>query len=163
MTELLALYAVVEAPPDRVAEVLLDVRPGGRSPLAPDGEVPGTDSEVPGTDSEATVADGEVTGTDGDRDTFEVVRDGSRMTVTVDRGRREVALQGEWWYRGVTSVEPHPLGSRVIHRIFNVAQGNGWAVRFVARGPLNAAPRSFADVVRRIGEQLGVPARVVDN
>jgi hypothetical protein len=156
MTELLALYAVVEAPPDRVAEVLLDVRPGGRSPLAPDGEVPGTDSEV-------TVADGEVTGTDGDRDTFEVVRDGSRMTVTVDRGRREVALQGEWWYRGVTSVEPHPLGSRVIHRIFNVAQGNGWAVRFVARGPLNAAPRSFADVVRRIGEQLGVPARVVDN
>src|SRR3954451_24551967 len=112
MTELLALYAVVEAPPDRVAEVLLDVRPGGRSPLAPDGEVPGTDSE-------ATVADGEVTGTDGDRDTFEVVRDGSRMTVTVDRGRREVALQGEWWYRGVTSVEPHPLGSRVIHRIFN--------------------------------------------
>src|SRR4051812_42196653 len=124
MTELLALYAVVEAPPDRVAEVLLDVRPGGRSPLAPDGEGPGTDSEVPGTDSEATVADGEVTGTDGDRDTFEVVRDGSRMTVTVDRGRREVALQGEWWYRGVTSVEPHPLGSRVIHRIFNVAQGN---------------------------------------
>ena len=156
MTELLALYAVVEAPPDRVAEVLLDVRPGGRSPLAPDGEVPGTDSEATGTD-------GEVTGTDGDRDTFEVVRDGSRMTVTVDRGRREVALQGEWWYRGVTSVEPHPLGSRVIHRIFNVAQGNGWAVRFVARGPLNAAPRSFADVVRRIGEQLGVPARVVDN
>jgi hypothetical protein len=156
MTELLALYAVVEAPPDRVAEVLLDVRTGGRSPLAPDGEVLGTDSEV-------TVADGEVTGTDGDRDTFEVVRDGSRMTVTVDRGRREVALQGEWWYRGVTSVEPHPLGSRVIHRIFNVAQGNGWAVRFVARGPLNAAPRSFADVVRRIGEQLGVPARVVDN
>jgi len=128
MTELLALYAVVEAPPERVAEVVL-----------------------------------ELAGVEGEGDTFEVVKGGSRMTVTVDRGRREVAMQGEWWYRGVTSVEPDPLGSRVIHRIFNVAEGNGWAVRFVARGPLNAAPRSFAETVRRIGEQLGVPARVVDD
>ena len=39
MTELLELHAVVEAPPDRVADVLLDVRPGGRSPLAADGTV----------------------------------------------------------------------------------------------------------------------------
>lgn len=141
MTELLALHAVVEAPPDRVAEVVLDVRPGGRSPLAAEGEVAETD----------------------EGDSFEVVKDGSRMTVTVDRARREVALQGEWWYRGVTSVEPDPHGSRVVHRIFNVAEGHGWAVRFVSRGPLNAAPRTFADVVRRLGETLGVPARVVDD
>ena len=141
MTELLALHAVVEAPPERVAEVVLDVRPGGRSPLATGGEVAETD----------------------EGDSFEVVKDGSRMTVTVDRAGREVALQGEWWYRGVTSVEPDPRGSRLVHRIFNVAEGHGWAVRFVARGPLNSAPRTFAEMVHGLGELLGVAAWVVDD
>ena len=134
------LRAVVAAAPDAVAAVLLDVRPGGRSPLATDGEI-------------------EETGPGGD---FVVVRDGSRITVTVDRDARSVALQGEWWYRGVTSVEPDPSGSRVVHRIFNVAPGHGWAVRFVSRGPLHAAPRVFAGQVHRLGEILGVPARVTD-
>lgn len=140
MTELLALHAMVEAPPDRVAALLLDVRPGGASPLAVSGVVAETDSS----------------------DEFEVVQDGSRVTVSVDRAARSVSLQGEWWYRGVTSVEPDPAGSRVVHRIFNVAQGHGWAVRFVSRGPLNAAPKTFADAIHRLGEQLGVPAWVVD-
>jgi hypothetical protein len=140
VTELLALHALVEAPPDQVAGLLLDVRPGGRSPLATGGLVAGSDTG----------------------DEFVVDQDGSRLTVTVDRAGRSVALQGEWWYRGVTSVEPDPRGSRVVHRIFNVAQGRGWAVRFVSRGPLNAAPRSFAETVRGLGEQLGVAARVLD-
>jgi hypothetical protein len=140
VTELLALHAVVAAPPDRVAGLLLDVRPGGRSPLAT----------------------GTLVSETGAGDEFVVDQDGSRMTVTVDRAGRSVSLQGEWWYRGVTSVEPDPQGSRVVHRIFNVARGNGWAVRFVSRGPLNAAPRSFAETVRRLGQQLGVAARVLD-
>jgi hypothetical protein len=121
--------------------VLLDVRPGGRSPIATRGEVAETD---PGDD-------------------FVVVLDGSRLTVSVDHARRSVALQGEWWYRGVTSVESDPHGSRVVHRVFNVAQGHGWAVRFVARGPLNSAPRTFAEMVRGLGELLGVAAWVVDD
>jgi len=90
MSELLELHAVVEAPPDEVAEILLDVRPGGRSPIAARGEVAETD---PGDDD------------------FVVVLEGSRMTVTIDRARRSVALQGEWWYRGVTSIEPDPRGT----------------------------------------------------
>jgi hypothetical protein len=139
MTELLALHAVVEASPEAVAGVLLDVRPGGRSPIATRGE---TDQD------------------DGDR--FVVVREGSRLTVTVDRAARSVAQQGEWWFRSVTAVEPDPRGSQVVHRIFNVAGGNAWAVRFVSRGPLNAAPGQFAEVVFRLGEELGVAAWVVD-
>jgi hypothetical protein len=39
MTELLELRGVVEAGSDAVADVLLDVRPGGRSPLARDGTI----------------------------------------------------------------------------------------------------------------------------
>ena len=139
MTELLELRAVVEAAPDAVAEVLLDVRPGGRSPIVTSGELD--------TD---------------EGDDFVVVRDGSRITVTVDRAGRSVTQQGEWWFRSVTSVEPDPLGSRVVHRIFNVAPGHGWAVRFAARGPLAAAPGKFAAAVRALAARLGVTGYVVD-
>jgi hypothetical protein len=141
MTQLLERRGVVEAPPDTVAGLLLDVRPGGRSPLA-----------LP---ESAAIEDD-----DGDR--FVVVRDGSRLTVTVDRAAQEVAEQGEWWFRSTTTVEADPRGSQVVHRVFNVAEGHGWAVRWVSRGPLNAAPGRFAEVVRQTGEELGVAARVLD-
>ena len=138
MTELMELRGVVEAAPDTVADILLDVRPGGRSPLA---------------------ADGTADPVDGDE--FAVTLDGSRITFTVDRPGRSVTQQGEWWYRGVTSVQPDPRGSVVVHQIFNIAPGHRWAVRFVSRGPLNAAPQSFADQVADLGRQLGVAAWVL--
>src|SRR3954452_17714460 len=140
MTELLVLRAVVEAPPDAVAEVLLNVRPGGRSPIVTSGEIE----------------------EDEEGDDFVVVRDGSRLTVTVDRAARSIAEQGEWWYRGVTAVEPDPRGSQVVHRIFNVAAGHGWAVRFVSRGPLNAAPEVFGRHVEGLGLALNCAAWVLD-
>ena len=138
MTELMELRGVVEAAPDTVADILLDVRPGGRSPLA---------------------AEGTAEPVDGDE--FAVTLDGSRITFTVDRPGRSVTQQGEWWYRGVTSVQPDPRGSVVVHRIFNIAPGHRWAVRFVSRGPLNAAPQSFAEHVADLGRQLGVAAWVL--
>jgi hypothetical protein len=138
MTELLELRGVVEAAPDLVADVLLDVRPGGRSPLARSGTVESEDG-------------GELV----------LTLDGSRITVTVDRAARSVAQQGEWWYRGVTTVRPDPRGAEVVHKIFNVARGNGWAVRFVSRGPLNAAPGTFAEQIAALGEELHCPAWVV--
>ncbi|MEV6629694.1 hypothetical protein AB0M54_02940 [Actinoplanes sp. NPDC051470] len=139
MSELLALHGVVEAPPDAVADLLLDVRPGGRSPLAATGD--------------AEPAEG---------DEFTVTKDGSRITMVVDRPARSVSQQGEWWYRGVTSVEPDPRGARVIHRIYNVAPGRRWAVRFVSRGPLNAAPAAFAAHLEAIGRELNAKAWVED-
>ncbi|MET0426383.1 MAG: hypothetical protein ABW046_21110 [Actinoplanes sp.] len=140
MTELLELRAVVEAAPDTVAGLLLDVRPGGRSPIATSGTIEETDTG----------------------DDFVVVRDGSRLTVQIDRAARAVSQQGEWWYRGVTSVEPDPRGCQLVHRIFNVATGHGWAVRFVSRGPLLAAPAQFATQVHQIATELDVPAWVLE-
>jgi hypothetical protein len=140
MTRLLELRGVVEAAPDAVAEILLDVRPGGRSPLARGGTI---ESE--------------------DGDEFVLTLGGSRITVTVDRAERSVTQQGEWWYRGVTSVRPDQRGSLVVHEIFNVAEGNGWAVRFVSRGPLNAAPAAFADQIADLGTKVGRPAWVVED
>jgi hypothetical protein len=90
-----------------------------------------------------------------------VTLDGSRITVTVDRAARSVAQQGEWWYRGVTTVRPDPRGSLLVYRIFNVAPGHGWAVRVVSRGPLTAAPAAFAATLEKLGEQLGCPAWLV--
>ncbi|MEU4562040.1 hypothetical protein AB0F72_26955 [Actinoplanes sp. NPDC023936] len=140
MTELLTLRGVVEAAPDEVAAVLLDVRPGGRSPIA---------------------AEGSVEESDGDE--FVVVRDGSRITVTVDRAARSVTQQGEWWYRGVTTVEPDPRGAQVVHRIYNIAPGHGWAVRMVSRGPLRAAPAAFATHLEQLSRELGAVAWVVED
>jgi hypothetical protein len=137
MTELLVLHGIVEAPPDAVTDLLLDASPGGRSPLAATGE--------------ADPAEG---------DEFTVTQNGSRITVTVDRATRSVTQQGEWWYRGVTSVEPDPRGARVIHRIHNVAPGRQWAVRFVSRGPVNAAPAAFAAQVADLGRALHAKAWV---
>ncbi|MFG1610708.1 hypothetical protein [Actinoplanes sp. NPDC049265] len=180
MTELLKLHGIVEAPPDAVAAVLLDVRPGGRSPLATTGRTaPAESPQAPpaesnearsaerhkappaGSDKAPPAATGQAGPAESDE--FTVTRDGSVLTVTVDRARRSVTLQGEWWYRGVTSVEPDPRGSRIVHRVFDVATGRHWAVRFVSRGPLNAAPRAFADQLAALGRELGVNAWVEED
>jgi hypothetical protein len=140
MTELLELRGVVEAAPDAVADVLLDMRPGGRSPLARAGTIE-----------------------EQDGDEFVLSLSGSRITVTVDRPARTVVQQGEWWYRGVTSVQPDPRGAQVVHQIFNVAAGHGWAVRFVSQGPLNAAPATFAAQIAALGAELHCAAWVVED
>ena len=137
---MLELRGVVEAAPDAVADVLLDVRPGGRSPLARAGTL-----------------------LEEDGDEFVLSLDGSRMTVTVDRHARIVVQQGEWWYRGVTSVRPDPRGAQVVHQIFNVATGHGWAVRFVSRGPLTAAPATFAAQITALGAELHCAAWVLED
>jgi hypothetical protein len=88
--------------------------------------------------------------------------DGSRIIVTVDRPARTVVQQGEWWYRGVTAVHPDPRGAQVVHQIFNVAAGHGWAVRWVSRGPLGAAPATFAAQIAALGTELHCAAWVLD-
>ena len=128
---------MVEAPCAEVADLLLDVRPGGRSPIAVRGTVEESDTG----------------------DDFVVVHDGSRVSVTVDPDSHTVAQQGEWWYRGVYQVEPDPRGTVVELRVLNVAPRARWAVRFVARGPLAAAPAQFAEQIERLGRALGVKVR----
>src|SRR4051812_49384099 len=136
MTQLLVLRAVVEASPDVVADLLLDVRPGGRSPIAVRGTVEETDTG----------------------DDFVVLHEGSRISVDVDRSARVVAHQGEWWYRGEYAVEPDPRGSVVVFRILNVAGTARWAARFVYRGPVAAAPAKFAVQIESLADGLGVRA-----
>jgi hypothetical protein len=137
---LLQLTGVVEASPDAVAGVLLDVRPGGRSPLARAGTVEASDG--------------------GD---FVLNVEGSRLTVEVDTEARSVSQQGEFWYRGVTRVEPDPRGSQVIYEIYNVAEKHRWAVNFLARGPVNSAPATFTDQLEELGRELHCAAWLVES
>jgi hypothetical protein len=137
---LLQLRGVVEASPDTVAGLLLDVRPGGRSPLARDGTIE-----------------------DDDGGEFVLTVEGSRLTVRVDHAQRSVTRQGEFWYRGVTRVEPDPRGAQVVHEIYNVAQRNRWAARFLARGPVNSAPDTFREQLAALGRDLHCAAWLIED
>ncbi|MFG2071773.1 hypothetical protein [Nonomuraea maritima] len=76
-----------------------------------------------------------------------------------------VAYQGGWWYRGEWSVEPDVEGTRVVHRVYNVAQRLRWGVPVANRFFIGFAARtreSFAAALARIGAELGAPTRVAD-
>jgi hypothetical protein len=61
-----------------------------------------------------------------------------KITIEVDKVRHSIAIQGEWWYRGVHTVEPHPRGSLVTYSIYNIAPGIGWWAAQLVQGRENA-------------------------
>jgi hypothetical protein len=85
-------------------------------------------------------------------------QDASRVTVDVDRVARAIAVQGQWWYRAEYTIGPHRDGCLVTQQIFNVAQRLRWAVRYVARKPLAAAPDAFVTTLQQLGERLSCHA-----
>jgi hypothetical protein len=62
----------------------------------------------------------------------------------IDRDLRVVAIQGGWWYRGITAVEPHGEGSKITYVVVNIAKGPGrWIAHlFQATPHRNAARRA---------------------
>lgn len=44
-----------------------------------------------------------------------------RIYLEVNRFARSIAVQGEWWYRGVMRVRPDKRGSLLSYAVFNVA------------------------------------------
>jgi hypothetical protein len=56
----------------------------------------------------------------------------------VDKVRHSIAVQGEWWYCGVHTVEPHPRGSLVVYNVYNIAPGIGWWGAQLVQGRENA-------------------------
>ncbi len=61
-----------------------------------------------------------------------------RIYLEVNRFERSIAVQGEWWYRGVTSVRPDKRGSLLSYEVFNVAPGVGRWVAQLVQGPQHA-------------------------
>ncbi|MEV4618087.1 hypothetical protein AB0J74_05120 [Asanoa sp. NPDC049573] len=74
----------------------------------------------------------------------------------VDRAARTIAVQGDWWFRSETALHADGGGqTRVVRQIFDVAGKGRWAVWFVARKPLRAAPGAFDARLAEFGRRLG--------
>jgi hypothetical protein len=84
------------------------------------------------------------------------------VTVVVDHVAGTLSVQGGWWYRGETSIRPHPRGTLVTYRILDIAPQGRWATWLVSRQPLRDAPRVFAAGLAAAGGRLGVPAYVLE-
>ncbi|MGP3910810.1 hypothetical protein [Nonomuraea sp. 10N515B] len=83
-------------------------------------------------------------------------------TSTVEVAGHTISLQGGWWYRGEWSVEPHPEGTLLVHRVFNVAQWARWGVPLANRmfvGFADSTRAAFMEELARIGHRLGCPTR----
>ncbi|WP_063780625.1 hypothetical protein [Nonomuraea sp. SBT364] len=101
---------------------------------------------------------------DGRRSGRFTVQDAPGHTSTVEVRGRTVAFQGGWWYRGEWSVEPHPEGALLVHRVFNVARRARWGVPLANRMFVGFAGRTraaFMETLSRTGRRLGCPTRPV--
>ena len=99
---------------------------------------------------------------DGGRTGRFEIEDAPGHTSTVEVTGRTIAFQGGWWYRGERSVEPHPDGARIVHRVYNVARTARWAVPLADRMFAGFADRTragFAERLDAVGRRLGGPAR----
>ncbi|CCH31560.1 hypothetical protein ABZ816_04690 [Actinosynnema sp. NPDC047251] len=68
-------------------------------------------------------------------------------------------VQGGWWYRGEFVTEPHPRGTRVVHRVHNVATRGRWAVPLANRlfiGYRANLARGLTARLAEIAAELGV-------
>ncbi|GAA3719461.1 hypothetical protein GCM10022224_101680 [Nonomuraea antimicrobica] len=84
--------------------------------------------------------------------------------MTTETGDHTVAYQGGWWYRGEWSLHPDPEGTRVVHRVYNVAEWMRWGVPLANRFFIGFGERTrtaFADGLARIGRELGCTTRLV--
>ncbi|MEC3977236.1 hypothetical protein [Amycolatopsis sp. H20-H5] len=72
-----------------------------------------------------------------------------------DRERGLVARQGGWWYRGEYLVAEDPAGTRVTHRVYNVASRGRWAVPLANRLFIGFRARvrtGFAELLRELDD-----------
>ena len=80
------------------------------------------------------------------------------VTVEVDQHRHTLAVQGQWWYRGVYTVRECPRGSLVEYRVHNVATRGRWAVPMMQRRLPHHIRRDLAALLQTIGRHLDCPA-----
>ena len=86
---------------------------------------------------------------------------GSTITVEVDPRRHMLAVQGNWWYRGVYTVHEDPVGSRLEYRVHNIATHLRWAVPLTQRGLPQQMHRDLTRLLHAIGRQLNCAAYLI--
>ena len=85
-----------------------------------------------------------------------------RIHLEVDKNRHHVAVQGEWWYRGVYTLTPHTRGCLLVYLVYNVAPGVSWWLAQLFQGPEHARKMNaqLQALLRTIGNQLGCAGEV---
>ncbi|MET7999993.1 hypothetical protein [Nonomuraea glycinis] len=91
------------------------------------------------------------------------VADAPGHTSTVEVTEDLIAFQGGWWYRGEWTLAPHPEGTLVVHRVYNVAERARWGVGLANRffvGFADTTRRSFNESLARLGADLSCGTRL---
>jgi len=146
-----SIAGIVEASADRVAALVLDVRPGEFA--LNDAPIVLVESGLPNLDSRVIVNGGPRNFTA----TWEA--DPKGIYVIVDMAQGSVTLQGHWWYRGTYRVEAASQGSRLLLDVYNIAPGlSRWIAPFVARGVRSQQTQTFERLLSVIGKHLGCAA-----
>jgi hypothetical protein len=130
-----SVSGIVEAPVDKVWEALVDVTPG-LPPTVKDA-IAHQDETRPFT---TTV------GKPGE----------SRIKIEVEKQQHSIAIEGEWWYRGVYSVETHQKGSLLVYSVYNIAPGSTRWMAQLVQGPQHARTmnQQLEDLLKTIGSKL---------
>ena len=79
-----------------------------------------------------------------------------RIHLEVDSQEHCIAIQGEWWYRGVYRLAPYTGGCQLVYEVYNVAPGmSRWAAQLV-QGPQHARTMRahLQSILRALGDQL---------
>jgi polyketide cyclase/dehydrase/lipid transport protein len=76
------------------------------------------------------------------------------ITVEVDPDRHILAVQGNWWYRGVYTVSERPPGSLIEYRVHNIAARGRWAVPLMQHRLPDQMRRNLDALLRAIGRHL---------
>ncbi len=139
------ISGVIEAPVDEVAKILFDIRPGRAT----------ADNDVLHYATYMKWWGGAPLIVEGGPTDYRVKMDkpgGHVDKFTVDRDRLTLTSQGNWWYRGVHSLEPHERGTRIVHRVYNIAPGAG---QFIVPLMQLRLKSEMKDGMKRLFDQLG--------
>lgn len=81
----------------------------------------------------------------------------STLNVEIDPPQHLIAIAGQWWYRGVYTVNPHSQGSCLSYSIYNIAPGVSWWLAQAVQGPQTARgmDQQFGQLLDALGKQLG--------
>jgi len=52
--------------------------------------------------------------------------DGHKEFIEIDKANHTLAMQGEWWYRGLYALKELPEGTKVTLNVYNVAERFRW-------------------------------------
>src|SRR5262249_33167811 len=77
------------------------------------------------------------------------------VKIEVDKRQHSSAMEGQWWYRGIHTIEPDQKGSRIVYSVYNIAPiSTRWMAQLV-QGPQNARnmPHQLQELLTAIGSQ----------